>query len=131
MKYEKLLYKATPKDFKRKFEYGMSTGSSIVDINIHLYGIFDTNIVKWTYFISSVVQHGNSNYISNDIQSGSSKISGQFTTHSVFNIETFGLQFKSKEEAIKWVEDFKMKWETGSNDLVSEQRDKKLDEILK
>jgi hypothetical protein len=37
---------------------------------------------------------------------------------------------KTQEEGIKWCEDFKMKWDTGSNDLVSEVRDKKLNEIL-
>ena len=130
MKYEKSLYKVTPKDFKRKFDYGLQNASTTVDINLVVFGIFDTSSVKWTYFITSVAISTNSSFISSDVH-GSSRMNQSFSPLSIYGIETYGLQVKTKEEGIKWIDEFKMKWETGSNDLVSEQRDKKLNEILK
>lgn len=38
--------------------------------------------------------------------------------------------FEYKEDAIKYIDDFKIKWETGSNQTVQEKRDKKLGDIL-
>lgn len=42
----------------------------------------------------------------------------------------YGKMFEYKEDAIKYIDDFKIKWETGSNQTVQEKRDKKLGDIL-
>lgn len=43
----------------------------------------------------------------------------------------YGRLVQTFEEGRKFCDEFKMKWETGSNNTTSEQRDKKLEEILK
>ena len=36
----------------------------------------------------------------------------------------------NKEEGIKFIQEYKIKWETGSNNTTEELRDQKLDELL-
>ena len=46
------------------------------------------------------------------------------------SIVRYGKEFKTKEEGIKFIQDYKIKWETGSNNTTQEVRAKKLDDIL-
>jgi len=46
------------------------------------------------------------------------------------NKRRYGKEFKTKEEGYKFIQDYKIKWETGSNNTSEEVRDQKLDELL-
>ncbi len=46
------------------------------------------------------------------------------------SITKYGKKFETKEEGIKFIQDYKIKWETGSNNTIQEVRDQKIDDIL-
>jgi len=45
-------------------------------------------------------------------------------------VQKYGKEYTSKEEGIAFIEEYKTKWETGSNSTIEEKRDKKLSQIL-
>ena len=118
--YSRVIKKIKPSGWTRIIE-----GKSY-DIYLAVIGIFNTEKVHWTYYYGSFIDGGSTMYITNDC----SKISYSHTVASVTTINQYCNLIKTQEEGIKWCDDFKMKWDTGSNDLVSEVRDKKLNEIL-
>lgn len=91
------------------------------DVKLSVYGVFDTSSVSWSYY---VISHAN-NKLTSDLCN---------TQYSGDNIDHYNAKscrnFKTKEECIEFIQDFKIKWETGSNDSKSELRDKKIDEII-
>lgn len=93
------------------------------DIELGIYGIFDTKKVKWNYYIISYYNDGNGFIITEDICSRRS-------TATYESIESYGKQVTNKEEGVKFIEEYKIKWETGSNNTTEEIRDKKIDDIL-
>lgn len=121
MKYIRQLHKVKPTGFTRYFD-----GKSY-DIYLSVFGIFDTEKVHWQYYYSSFYDNGNHTYMTNDC----SKINANSSYANLSNISAYGFPCKTPEEGLKWCEDFKIKWETGTNDLLTEVRDKKLNEILK
>jgi hypothetical protein len=95
-----------------------------LNIDFGIYGIFDTKKVKWNYFIISYVTDPQGNMkLTEDI-------CGRTTSASYDTIEAFGKQVANKEEGVKFIEEYKCKWETGSNETTQEMRDKKIGEIL-
>lgn len=88
------------------------------DILFSLYGIFDTTSTLWSYW---VISHSNGE-LTNDLCSSTSNL-------DVYNVKS-GKYFKTKEEGIQFIKEFKIKWETGSNDTLSEMRDRKIDDII-
>ena len=54
----------------------------------------------------------------------------QHTKSWVEILSRYGKEFKTKEEGYKFIQDYKIKWETGSNNTTEEVRDQKLDELL-
>lgn len=119
MLYHRIISKVEPKGMVRQV-----TNSSN-QINIGVIGIFDTEQVKWKYYIASflLINSGNTIYLTSELSKSNSII-------SVNSIGQYCREVKTIEDGNKFISEFKMKWETGSNDLVSEQREKKLDELL-
>jgi hypothetical protein len=110
----KFIYKSKIKEYK----------SNGLDVELGIYGIFDTKKVKWSYYIISYVTDPQSNMkLTEDI-------CGRTTSASYDTIEAFGKQVNNKEEGVKFIEEYKCKWETGLNETTQEMRDKKIGEIL-
>lgn len=93
------------------------------DIELGIYGIFDTKKVKWNYFIISYYNDGSGFRLTEDVCT-------RCCTATYDTIEGFGKQVTNKEEGVKFIQEYKIKWETGSNNTTEEIRDKKLDDIL-
>jgi hypothetical protein len=92
------------------------------DIQFSIYGVFNTDSVEWKYYAISHVK----NKITSDI-CNTNVINSN--TIDVYNVKS-GKYFQTKEEGIKYLKDFKIKWETGSNDTLTEIRDKKINDII-
>ncbi len=92
---------------------------------IGVYGIFDTRKVSWSYYVISF-----ENVASGSGMRLSPEICGWSTVASYDSVEKQGKKFNTKEEGIKFIQEYKIKWETGSNNTTEELRDKKLDDLL-
>jgi hypothetical protein len=92
-----------------------------LNINISVYGIFDTHKVKWTYYLISI--NKSNNEFTEDICL-------KKTATSLWGVKQYGKEVKSIDEGINYLKDFKLKWETGSNNTTSEIRDEKINQIL-
>jgi hypothetical protein len=109
----KFLYSTKIKD------YITSRGDQI---EFSVYGVFDTTKVLWDYY---VISHVN-NKLTSDLCNLHLMNVDSITTSNV----RCGRKFETKEKGIEFIQDFKIKWETGSNDSKSELRDKKINEII-
>ncbi len=96
------------------------------DVDLAVYGIFNTQKVEWKYYVISYYNRPNSSFmITSDVCLCSYNQEASFET-----IARYGKEFKTKEEGYKFIQDYKIKWETGSNNTTEEVRDRKLDELL-
>ena len=96
-------------------------------LNIGIYGIFNSSKAHWTYYIISwFVGQNNQTILGCELSSSS-----QDQIYCLENVLKYGRLVQTFEEGRKFCDEFKMKWETGSNNTTSEQRDKKIEEILK
>ena len=95
------------------------------DLETGVYGLFNTDKVLWTYFIISYYTNNNRVLLTNDICNASYLIEITYD-----NIKKYGKPCNTVDEGKQYLEDFKMKWDSGSNNTTSEMRDKKIDEIL-
>ena len=86
-----------------------------------VYGLFDTLKVYWEYYAVSTGTNGSSL---------SQHICNTFTSVDESSIKRYGKLFEYKEDAIKYIDDFKTKWETGSNQTIQEKREEKLNDLL-
>jgi hypothetical protein len=68
--------------------------------DLGVYGIFSTTKVEWKYYVISYKTNAN------------------------------GREYKTVDDAKKFIQEYKVKWETGSNNTTQEVRAKKLDDIL-
>ncbi len=60
------------------------------------------------------------------------QLTDDICTNTMFTIENILLhakKFDVMEDAKKYIDDFKIKWETGSNNTIQEVRDQKLKEL--
>lgn len=87
-------------------------------ITLSVIGRFDTDSVKWTYYACSHTQ----GRFTDDINS-------RMTAYDVAYV-TNGKQFKERTDAVKYIEDFKDKWESGLNDTSAQRRVDKINEAL-
>ncbi len=111
----KFLYRTTCKDYKTNGH----------DVDFSIYGLFNTEKVSWNYYAISSIPDGSGFKLTNDVC--------QYSTSNcatIENISSYGKQFKTKEDGIQYIQEFKDKWEYGSNDTKQEKRDKKLDDLL-
>ena len=101
-------------------------GMYSTDLELSVYGIFNTQKVHWEYYVIShyTAKTGNI-FLTDDV---GTSVSGN--TISVDIIKRCGRLVPNVEEGKKFCDEFKMKWDSGSNNTTAEMRDKKLDEIL-
>ena len=92
--------------------------------NIGVYGIFSTTKVEWRYYVISY----------NTSANGGIKLTSElcdYMQEATFDsINRHGKEYKTIEDAKKFIQEYKVKWETGSNNTTQEVRAKKLDDIL-
>lgn len=92
--------------------------------DIGVYGIFDTNKVLWKYYVISYNTASNNGII---LKPELCNVNLEATYDK---IERFGKEFKNVDEAKEFIQVYKVKWESGSNNTTQEVRAKKLDDIL-
>jgi hypothetical protein len=110
-KYSRVIKKIKPSGWTRTFD-----GKSY-DLYLAVIGIFNTEKVHWTYYYGSFTDNTHGVMI---LTNDCTKSPYGQNNSSISSIEQCCNLVKTQEEGIKWCEDFKMKWDTGSNDLVSE-----------
>jgi len=92
--------------------------------NLGIYGIFSTKKVEWKYYvISYAINSSNKLFLT-------SEICGYSQEATFDNVVKSGKEFKTIEEGKDFIQIYKIKWESGSNNTTQETRSKKLDEIL-
>jgi hypothetical protein len=93
--------------------------------SLGVYGIFSTTKVEWKYYVISYIINSSSNKITLTSELCS------YTQEATFDsIDRQGKEYKTVEEAKQFIQEYKVKWETGSNNTTQEVRSKKLDDIL-
>jgi hypothetical protein len=97
------------------------------DLELGVYGLFNTEKVHWTYYMISYYKNSKGDlYLTDDV------CTCAYTQEANYDsIRKFGKTCITVEEGKQYLEMFKMKWDSGSNNTTSEMRDKKLDELLK
>jgi len=107
----------------------MKTGRVLyhADIKDHnklgVYGIFDTTNVRWSYYVISYTVQNSKLFLTPEL-------CGYKQEATYVEIESRGRKFETKELGQSFIQDYKIKWETGSNDTKGEIRSKKIDDIL-
>ena len=114
MKRSKWLFNTTLADCK-------TNGS---DTKLGVVGIFDTEKTHWKYYVVSYYVNSLSNF----------KTSQDLCGYSGYDldmqaVQKYGKEYPSLEEGKIFIEEFKTKWETGSNSTLEEKRDKKLNDL--
>ena len=115
MKRSKWLFNTTLKDCKTN---GCDTKLGIV-------GIFDTEKSHWKYYVVSY-------YVNslNDPKTSSDLCGYSGYDLDLNTIQKYGKEYTTKEEGMAFIDEYKTKWETGSNSTLEEKRDKKLSQLL-
>ena len=90
--------------------------------DVGIYGIFDTEKVLWKYFVISYENSGNSFHLT-------SELCHYYEKATYETIRRQGKEFKTVEDGKVFINDYKIKWETGSNNTTEEVRDKKLGDL--
>lgn len=92
--------------------------------NIGVYGIFNTNKVSWRYFIISYSSTSN----------GGLELTGELCSYkqtaTFDSIERYGKEVNTVDDGKKFIQNYKIKWETGSNNTTEQIREEKLSNIL-
>lgn len=113
-KRSKILYEIDIKDHKDK---------SGEDIKLGVYGVFDTNTIHWTYYIMSFYMKGNNIFLTEDLCESSIQL-------NIYNVSKDCTDVPSVDDGIRFINEYKSKWETGSNDPRDKIREEKITEIL-
>ena len=114
----KFLHTIDIKDFKCE-------GSDVI---LSVFGIFNTEKVSCKYYTISHIPNNKGGFtLTQDLCPG---ITVYDSSGTLNNVGRFGKQFDNSEEGLIFIQDFKDKWEFGSNDTRQGNRDKKLDELL-
>jgi hypothetical protein len=92
--------------------------------NLGVYGIFNTSKVEWKYYVISY------NTSANGGLKLTSELCGYQQEATFDSISRHGKEYKTVEDAKQFIQEYKIKWETGSNNTTQEVRAKKLDDIL-
>jgi hypothetical protein len=92
--------------------------------NIGVYGIFSTTKVEWKYYVISY------NTTTNSGLKLTSELCGYMQEATFESVARHGKEYKNVEDAKQFIQEYKIKWETGSNNTTQEVRAKKLDDIL-
>mgnify|MGYP001204077536 CR=1 FL=1 len=99
-------------------------------VNLSLFGIFDSEAILWKYYVLSVIKNpsSSSEQTTPCIQKKGCNLADAYI--SEFSVPLRGIEFKNIKEATDFINDFKTKWETKSNDSKSVVREEKLKDIL-
>jgi hypothetical protein len=114
MKRSRILYEKDIKDHKDK---------SGEDVKLGVYGVFDTNAVRWKYYLISFYVKSNNITMTEDLCVCSSLLNPS-------SAQSYSKEIESVDEGVKFIDEYKSKWEHGSNDPRDKIRDEKIDEIL-
>jgi hypothetical protein len=87
-----------------------------------VYGVFDTEKSTLEIFCSFLSKKAYGSKLTGEICNSYSDLDSTSARS--------GKEFKTKEEGIVFIEDFKIKWGTGSNTTLVEKRDQKLKDLL-
>lgn len=91
--------------------------------DLGVYGIFSTTKVEWKYYAISYNTNTN-----NKINLTSELCS--YTQEATYeSIAREGKEFKTLEDAKEFIQNYKLKWESGNNNTSQEIRDKKLNDL--
>lgn len=90
--------------------------------DIGIYGIFNTTKVEWKYYVISYSNNNNKFILT-------SELCGYPSEATYDSIDRHGKEYKNIDDAKKFINDYKVKWETGSNNTTQEVRDKKLNDL--
>lgn len=93
--------------------------------NLGVYGIFSTTKVEWRYYVISYSVNASSNKYTL-----TSELCGYPQEATLDSVAKQGKEYKNVDDAKKFIQEYKIKWETGSNNTTQEVRDKKLGDIL-
>lgn len=96
------------------------------DVDLSVYGVFETVKVEWKYYVISYYNKPNNSFMLTCDVCGCTY--NQEATYDT--ITRYGKKFNTKEEGIQFIQEYKIKWETGSNSTTQEVRDQKIDDIL-
>lgn len=107
------------------YQYTSDSGSKF-DVTLCSMGLFDTTEAKWKYYVCPTIQTSRGIFLTSDLVIGTSHDS-----LSTSNIPRYGKRFNTLDECIIFINEYKMKWESGSNDTKQEIRDRKIDELTK
>ena len=92
--------------------------------NLGVYGIFSTTKVEWKYYVISYSINSSSNKVTL-----TSELCG-YTQEATFEtIYRQGKEYKTVDDAKKFIQEYKVKWETGSNNSTQEVRANKIEAI--
>jgi len=99
-------------------------------VNLCLFGIFDSEVILWKYYVLSVIKNAStsSDQTTPCVQKKGCTLSDAYI--SELSVPLRGIEFKNIKEANDFINDFKTKWETKSNDSKSITREEKLKDIL-
>jgi len=93
------------------------------DVEFSVYGLFETEKSHWTYYVISHLSKPTGMILTPDL----CRYEQQATNTTIAG---YGKKFAIKEEGIKYIQEFKDKWEYGSNDTRQERRDEKINDVL-
>jgi hypothetical protein len=92
--------------------------------DLGVYGVFSTTKVEWKYYVISYSTNFNNKV------SLTSELCTYTQEANFESVARHGKEYKTVEEAKQFIQEYKVKWETGSNNTTQEVRSKKLDDIL-
>lgn len=109
-------------------DYQVTSEGKKYDMKIGVCGIFDSNSIHWDYYaISSISINGNLK-LTSDLSKNSNVSS--IIVNDISYVRSYYRKFDTQLEAENFLKDFKLKWETASNNTTQVVRDEKLKEIL-
>lgn len=109
----KNLYSLGPKDL-------VTDGKQV---ELVAFGLFNTVNQVWKYYVCSIISDKSGYLMTTDLHSYRNSC-------TIDNISSYGRDFKNLEDAKKFINNFRDKWETGSNEPKQEVRDAKIKDIL-
>jgi hypothetical protein len=98
------------------------------DMKIAVCGVFDSISIHWDYFAVSFITVSGTMRLTADLSKNTNMISTM--TSDIGNVRSFFRKFETQHEADSFLKDFKLKWETASNNTTQVVREEKLKEIL-
>lgn len=104
--------------YKQKKVYSI-TINGFKNVEFSVFGVFDMSTFLWSnFFVCSHIGDKTTNDLCSIDNSNITPFTAKF-------------KFKTKIEAIQFLDDFKLKWESETNDTLAYKREKKLDDFAK